>query len=97
MNEIGSRTALNAVSGAGGWLILTDADSPKSIDSLVIGVRTSDEGVTVSGVQITENTEADITFTDVEITSTGQFEPLWSRETVITIPTDATVKVFLGD
>ena len=97
MGDVGSRTTLNAMAGVGGWKILTDADSPYSIDSLVIGARTTDSGVLVSGKQISDNTEVDSPFTDVELNSSGQFDPLWSRETVITVPTDATVKVFLGD
>ena len=90
------RTATIEVSGANGFVELVANVTPYSITGLVVAARTLDSGNTVVGDQIAEaeNVQA-APYVNYEIINNGSWDPLWCRNTVITVNTGK-VRVALG-
>ena len=90
-----SKTATIEVSGASGFLNLGVVVWP--ITGLVIAARTLDAGNTVVGKQIAEpKNAAAVPYTGYEIINNGAWDPLWCRDTTITV-TAGSVRVALGE
>ena len=93
--EVSEKTVLNLLGGVGGFIILTDSGSPHTIQEICVGAQTTDAGCLVSGVQVSDHPQA-TNLSGYEIDNSGNYDPIWCKNTVITVPGGATVKVILG-
>jgi len=90
------KTATIEVSGASGFITLgVGADQP--VSGMVIAARTLETGVTIKGTQIakTKNPAA-IDYDGYEVLNNGAWDPLWCRNTLVTVAS-GTVRIALGE
>ena len=88
---------LNAMAGAKGQKILTNADSPYGYTGLIVGGITSNAGVLLAGKQYNKlsNSELD-DYTAREFSSGGTLDVVWSVSNTITIPGGTSIIIYFG-
>jgi len=94
--DLPEKISLQGMAGSHGFKVLTNVDSPYSYTDLIIGGVTSDPGILINGTQISDNLEA-ADLVAYEIASNGVYDPLWTRNNVITIPGGTSIKIIFGD
>lgn len=95
MPTVSERDALSAMGGAGGFRVLTNSDSPFVVKGILIGARTTDAGITVSGKQYNSGHSQATDISGYEIDSSGNYDPLWLLGATILIPAGV-IKIILG-